>query len=292
MRSRRLSILALALAAFLFGATFVVIKAALASTPPLAFVGWRFAIGALVLSLIAPPRHASLWRDGTIAGLFLFAGYALQTAGLSLTGAGNSALITGLYVVITPLLAGLFYRRRPSGVVVGGAIVAFAGMALLTISNGIALQAGDLLTLGCAVAFAGNIVALSRLAPRHPVIPFTAVQLLVTAGLGLAGSALVEGWSVPPTDTWAAILVTGIGVSAGAFLLQVWAQTVLDSATTALVLALEPVFGVATAMVVLGERLTTRGIAGAVLMVGAIFAVVSRPAPGPMLDAEAVTPAH
>ncbi|MFQ5522488.1 MAG: DMT family transporter [Acidimicrobiia bacterium] len=286
------ALLALLVAAFLFGATFVVVKTALDDVGPLTFVGWRFLIGALLLGAFAFPKGRLLWLHGLVAGIALFAGYTLQTAGLALTSASNSALITGMYVVFTPLLAAAFSRRPPNPWAVGSAAVAFAGLILVTGTEGISFGAGDLLTLGCALAFALHILALARFARHHPVVPFTAVQLAVTAALALAASNLVEGGGLPPQSVWPALVVAGVAVGVGAFLLQIWAQTVVGPATAAVVLAAEPAFGVATAWVVLGERLDPSGWLGSALIVAAIFVAVTRQADEPALRAEAVTPAH
>ena len=292
MRRTTLAALAITVAAFLFGSTFVVIKEAVASFPPISFVAWRFLIGGVVLALLAVPRGKAIWRDAAICGFLLFSGYAFQTAGLVTTGATNSALITGLFVIITPLLAALVRRRRPRAWVVGGAAVAFAGVVLLTARDGVRLETGDLLTIGAAFSFAGHIVALARLAPRHLVVPFTAGQLLVTAALAFPVAAALEGLAFPTSREVPALIITGIGVSAGAFLLQIWAQTIIGPSLTGVLLALEPAFGVATAAVVLGERLTPTGWLGAGMIVGAIYLVITRGEEETVIEAEAVSPAH
>jgi drug/metabolite transporter (DMT)-like permease len=284
--------LAIVGAAFLFGSTFVVIKDAVAQFPPVSFVGWRFLIGGVALSLLALPRGRRLWGDALVAGSLLFVGYTAQTAGLVTTGASNSALITGLFVIITPLLAAALARRPPGAWVMVGAVLAFVGVMLLTSRDGVSLAPGDLLTLVCAVAFAGHIVALSRSAPRHPVVPFTAAQLLVTAAFAFPTALVVEGWRLPTTREVPALALTALGVSAGAFLLQIWAQTVVGPARTGILLAMEPVFGVATAAMVLEERLTPHGWLGAALIVGAIYLVVTRGEEAAQAEAEAVSAAH
>ena len=289
---RRRAVLALLVASFVFGATFVVIKAAVEQVPPLTFVAWRFLIGALALALFAIPRGKGIWWHGTIAGVALFSGYAFQTAGLTETSASNSALITGLYVVITPFLASLFARRAPSWWSVGGAALSFGGLILLTGTDGLSFERGDLLTLACAISFAFHIVALSRLARYHPVVPFTAVQLAVTSGLAFPAALLFEGPVLPPPSVWGALLLTGLGASAGCFVLQIWAQTVVGATTAAVVLAAEPAFAVATAWVVLEERLTLAGWTGAALILVAIYIVVTKQTDQASVEAEAVTPAH
>lgn len=289
---RTRAVVALLMAAFLFGATFVVIKSALENIEPLTFVAWRFLIGAVVLALFAIPKGKKIWLHGSIAGVALFAGYALQTGGLALTSASNSALITGLYVVFTPFLAAAFKKRPPSAWVVGAAVGSFVGLFLLTETDGLSLRSGDLLTLGCALAFAFHIIALARYARYHPVVPFTTVQLGITALLAFPAAWLIEGPALPSNSVIGALVLTGLGVSVGGFILQVWAQTVLGPSTAAVVLAAEPAFGVATAWVVLGERLDLSGWAGASLIVVAIYVVVTKQKDDASREAESVTAAH
>jgi drug/metabolite transporter (DMT)-like permease len=287
------AVAALVGASFLFGATFVVVKSALDDITPVSFVAWRFLIGAIVLLALAVPRGWLIWRHGALAGLALFTGYALQTAGLQYTSASNSALITGLYVVLTPFLAALFARRAPSPWVVAAAAVAFVGVYLLTGVETLELGRGDLLTIGCALGFAFHIVILAHFAHRHPVIPFTAVQVAVTAVLAFPLSWVLDGSvGFPARSVWGALALTGIGVTAGAFILQIWAQRVIGASTAAVVLAAEPVFGVATGWVVLGERLTLGGWAGAALIVVAIYLVITKQKDAASREAEGVTLAH
>jgi drug/metabolite transporter (DMT)-like permease len=287
-----LAVLSLAIAAFLFGATFVVVKDAVTALPPLGFVGWRFTIGAAVLLAVSRPRTRQVATAGIIAGLWLFAGYAFQTKGLVTTTASNSGLVTGLYVVFTPLLAAAVRRHHPRPLVVTGALVAFCGLAVLTVSSAFSLRTGDLWTIACAVAFAGHIVYLSRVTHRYPVVALTGVQLAVAGVLGLASSAVFEDFTVPGSESVTALLVTGIVVSAGAFLLQVWSQTVLGPSRTALILALEPAFAALTGAVVLGERLGRRGGVGAALILAGIYVVLVATGPEDDLEAESLSAAH
>lgn len=286
-----LPIVALVVAAMAFGATFVVVKDTVASFPPLALVAWRFLFGGLVLIALAFPTRARVWRDGAIAGTWLFFGYAFQTAGLQTTGATNSALITGLYVVFTPLVMAAWRRRRPTPWVVVGTVLAFMGLILLTIEPGFRLGRGDLLTLLCAVGFASHIAYLSTRARFHAVIPFTGAQLIVTAAWAFAASIVFEGPRIPSADVLPALLGLGLGVSAVAYLLQVWAQTRIGPSRTAVILTLEPVFGVAFGALLLGERLDVRGWIGALVIVAAIQIVLSKEPEEEVLMAEGVSPA-
>lgn len=291
-RSNR-AIFALVGASFLYGATFVVVKSALEDLEPMSFVAWRFTLGAIALGVLAVPREKTLWTHGTAAGVLLFLGYALQTAGLQSTSASNSALITGMYVVLTPLIVAILARRLPRAWVMAGAAIAFVGVVLLTGVDGLSLSGGNLLTLGCALAFAAHIVIVSHQAHLHAVVPYTAVQLAVTAALAFPAALILEGSvPLPPRDVWGALLLTGLGVSGGAYLLQVWAQTVIGASSAAVILAAEPAFGVATGWVVLGERLDLAGWLGAVLIMVAIFMVITNQRDVPSKEAEAVTPGY
>lgn len=290
MRTHRSAITALAVAALLFGTSFVVIKDALTGFPPLAFVGWRFLVAGVVLAGLAFPGRPDLWRDGSIAGVLLAAGYFFQTIGLVSTSASNSALITGLYVVFTPLLVAALNRKAPDPVVSLGAMAAFVGIALLTAREGLRLSPGDSLTVAAAVGFAGHIAFLSRTAHRHPIIPYAAAQMLTVAALALLFSFMAEGPTLPTGGEWAPILVTGVGVSGLAYLLQIWAQTRLDAGRAALVLSLEPVFGVAAGALLLGERLAPRGWIGAVFVVVAIQVVLATNQDPATIEAELTGP--
>lgn len=294
MDRRSLAYLLLAFAAALFGMTFVAVKEALSAIPPLGFVGWRFLIGAVVLMAIGRPRTRFVWVDGIVAGTVLFAGYATQTIGLEQTSASNSGLITGLYVVFTPLLAAGFARRKPPVTTVAGASLSVVGLGVLTLTDGLGFSGGDIWTLACAVFFAIHIVLLASLAPRHAVAPFTAVQLLTTAVLALGMSTVIERSGLPPQEVWLTLLATGVVVTCGAFLIQVWAQTVVGPSRTAIVLALEPVFAVLTAVVVLSERLGVRGWTGAALIMAGTYVVLvwSPPEDADLRTAEALSEAH
>ncbi len=294
MNRRTRAYLLLALAAALFGTTFVVVKDALDVLPPLAFVGWRFLIGALVLVAIGRPTSRSVWRDGSLAGVVLFLGYATQTVGLGSTSATNSGLITGLYVVFTPLLAALARRTSPAVTTIAGASLSVVGLAALTLTDNLTFAAGDLWTLACALAFAVHIVLLAKLAPRHEVIPFTAVQLVIVAVAGLVLSVTLEGAPLPPVSVWPTLVATGLLVTGGAFLIQVWAQTIIGPSRTAIVLALEPLFAVATAALLLNERLGVRGWIGAMFIIAGTYVVLvfAPPEDTDIATAEAISEAH
>ncbi len=254
----------------------MVVKDAVSDLPPLTFLAWRFGVAALALFILAPPRSSRVWVDGVVGGVLVFGAFWAQTQALTVTSATNSALVTGLYVILAPFVAAVWERRTRLGAgVVLGTVIAFAGLALLTVRDGVTPEPADLLTLLAALLLAIHIVFVSRVAPRHPLVPFTAIQMLVTAMLATGTGWITEGLPLPQQDAWLAIILTGLLVSGGAFLLQIWAQSHVTPTLAAVVLAFEPAFATAIAAAVAGERLTTQGWIGAVLIMGSIYVVIA-----------------
>ena len=200
-------------------------------------------------------------RAGLVAGVLLFAGYALQTVGLQYTSPSTSAFITGLYVVMTPIIESLVRRHPPALSVCGGIVVATVGLFLLTGAE-LDVGKGELLTLGCAAAFAIWIVYQGAYANRIHPLPFTSLQMAVVAVLCIPATA-VQGTGHLTGRAWIAIAFTGIACSAVALSLQLWGQKRIAPSRAALILLSEPVFA-GIAGYVNGERL------GAVELVGAL----------------------
>jgi drug/metabolite transporter (DMT)-like permease len=184
----------------------------------------RFAIASVTLAPFAPRRFRSFDRRGLRAGLglggLLALGYALQTAGLARTTVSSTGFITGLCVVLTPITAYVLFRDHIPGAVWVGVGFSTLGLAMLFgIEAGSA--AGDVLVLGGAIAYALQIVLLERYAPDYDPVAFTLVEMLA-AFAGFTAIALVRGGlSVPHGWTvWGTLLVTGVFLSAFAFLVQ------------------------------------------------------------------------
>lgn len=271
-------------AAVLFGTTFVVVRDAVADVAVVPFLAVRFLVGAAVLApfALASGRGRAAEADGeagaagsgsgvvpagVVCGLVLLAGYLFQTVGLQYTTAPVSAFVTYLLVVIVPVISSLALHRRPGGATAAGVVVAAIGLLLLT-GEGAGIGRGELLTLGCAVAFAVHIVLLAELAPRHDTVRLTAVQLLVVGALCAVPGLFLGGYAFP-AEAWLAAVFTGAAVSALAFSLQVWGQRRVGPTRTSLLLMLEPVAAAALGHVT-GERLGARGVAGGLLILAGI----------------------
>jgi drug/metabolite transporter (DMT)-like permease len=261
-------VLLLVLVTAVWGSTFVLVKDAISQYPTLPFLAVRFALAALVMIVIVhrPPGWRVL-RVGVLIGFALAAGYLLQTIGLETTSPGNAGLLTGLFVVFTPLIDGIFGARIPPRTIVS-ALLALVGTALLTGSGFSVPSVGDLLVIGCAVAFALHIVLLSRWAPGLPPTALAMVQMLTAAVLFSAGAA--PRFYLPPTGVWFAIVLTGVLASALGFLIQTWAQTHISASRTALILVTEPAWALLAAIVLAGQHFGLLQASGAALLLLAI----------------------
>jgi drug/metabolite transporter (DMT)-like permease len=257
-------------AAFFFGTTFIVVQDAVATADPIPFLAARFLIAGAVLAALGRPRRGSPseLRHGVIAGLALLAGYVLQTIGLQYTTPATSAFITYLLVVFVPLLSFAALRRRPHPVTLISLVPAVAGLVLLTGGADSAFGRGEVLTLGCAVAFAAHIVIVGETAGRHDAIRFTCVQV-TTVGLACAAASLAMGDVSLPASALAAAVFTGVFATALAFAAMVWAQRVVSPSRAALILLLEPVFA-AVLSALSGDALAAATIAGGSLILVAV----------------------
>ena len=260
-----------------WGVTFVQVKDAVALYPLFAFLAVRFAIATLTLAVPGTRRVRSLGSPGIAAGallgLLLAAGYALQTAGLERTTVSGTGFITGMYVVLTPLIALAFFRSRIAAVTWAGVTVSTVGLALLSGVHAGSVV-GDLLVLAAAAVYSLQIVLMERFAPRYDAVAFTLVEMAAACtGLGVVALARSElgvphGWTV-----WGALLVTGVFASALGFLVQTWAQQRTSATRTALAFTMEPVFAALFGITLAGDRLGALGWTGcAAIMVGILLA--------------------
>jgi drug/metabolite transporter (DMT)-like permease len=277
-----------------WGSTFVLIKGALADSTPAAFNLIRMTLAFL---LLAAAYHRS-WRTirrnqlaaGALVGLCLAAGYQFQTTGLARTTPSKSAFITGLVVVLVPLLSSipglrLPGSRRPRWNAFFGAALAFAGIILLTapasaqvsdttmsrvvsvLPDLTSMNIGDLLTFGCAVGFAFHCIALGHISPRIPFQPLAILQVGFCAVMMAVSLPFIEHPHVHWTPRLGiALFIAAALATAAAFSIQSWAQSILPSTHTALLLTLEPVFAWITSFVFTGERLGIRPASGALLI--------------------------
>jgi drug/metabolite transporter (DMT)-like permease len=277
--------LALTLIMAVWGSSFAILRSLMGedAASPLALVAVRMSMASLLLlAYLAVFRRSQLrmsrelLRDGIFAGALLGIGFLLQTEGLQRTTASRSGFLTGTLVVLTPLIEFAAFRRRPAAPALAGVLLAFLGMTLLSapwLDSSQATLLGDSLTLGCAVVFAAQIVALGRIAPKHPVLPLLLLQLATIAAVAIAAGPFVETqhFSGAPR-LWGALAYLALFATLLAFGIQTWAQKILPPVRVALISALEPVFAALWAALLIGERLTGRELlGGAIIVLGVVL---------------------
>jgi drug/metabolite transporter (DMT)-like permease len=278
--NRRKADAALALNTVLWGATFVLIKAALQGITPTLFLLCRFSVAGVALAVIfrkhlSQSFPAAAW----LPGLFLFAGFFFQTQGLRFTTPAKSAFLTGLTTVLVPFVAALVYKTKPQFSEVVGALVATLGMGLMTLQGPVgSISRGDVLTLICAIAFALHIVTLGHFSAvvSFPVLSVAQVGSAAVCALLLLPFAEAPRLTWQPLTVWA-ILITGLLCTALAFTIQAWAQRFTTSTRTALIYALEPVVAWITSYVVAGETFSGQAVAGAGLILAGVVLVEVKP---------------
>ena len=289
MSKRTLAHILLLATALVWGATFTLVKAALADISPLLFNLLRMTLASILLAVFNRRHLRRITRpqlvSGALAGLFLGSGYQFQTLGLAHTTAAKCAFITGMLVVLVPVFT-LIPAIRPAGtprpgILSGfGTLLGFAGLVLITTPTGTVLRTfassvepGDLIAFAGAVAFAAHLLTLAHASRTMPAgvlatlqVAFATLTMLVTLPAEHAHAAFT-----PPVLL--ALAVCSLFGTVAAFTIQSFAQQVLAPTATILLLTLEPVFGWLTSLIVLHETLTHRSLIGAVLIFTAILAV-------------------
>lgn len=272
--------------AAIWGLAFVAQRVGMDFIGPFTFNGIRFLLGgALLLPIVAllrrkpgrsqsgpaPAIDSNLYAWGFVAGLVLFAAASLQQIGLVYTTAGNAGFITGLYVVIVPLLG--IGRRQSVGAVRWFAVaIAVIGLYLLAVPGHVQINPGDLFVLGSAFFFALHVQLVDHVAKRVASLPFAVVQYAVVGVLSLVVAILFEQPDVPSIqNAMVPILYGGAGSISVAYTLQVVAQRNAPATHAAILLSLEGTFAAVGGWMILAETLSPRGLTGCGLMLAAML---------------------
>jgi drug/metabolite transporter (DMT)-like permease len=271
----------LLLTATIWGSAFVAQRVGMDYVGPFTFTGVRFALGCLVLmpfilrsnmlqNSSAKKLHnvstRTLIFSGSLAGLALFSGASLQQVGLVYTTAGNAGFITGLYVVIVPILGLVFKQRTNTGTWLGTLLATF-GLYFLSVSEKFTMAYGDLLELAGAFVWAAHVLIIGWLSPRMDPLKLAAAQYAACSALSLFTAFLFEAVAINSIYQAAIPIVYGGALSVGvAYTLQVVAQRKAHPAHAAILMSLEAVFAALGGWLILGEIMTHRGLFGCGLM--------------------------
>ena len=239
------------LATLIWGSTFFILKDTLDDVDLMFLLAFRFTLAAALLALVFW-RHwrgvdRSYWWRGGVLGALMFAAYAVQNYGLMDTTPGKNAFFTAVYCVIVPFLYWAMDRRRPSRWNVLAALLCVAGIGFVSWDGGLALSAGDLLTLLGGFLYACHIAAVAKFSQGRDIFPLTVIQFGATALCCWAGTLFTRGIPVDglPPQAWWVLLYLAVAATSVALLFQNVGQKYTDPSSAALLLALEAPFGVA-----------------------------------------------
>ena len=277
MKKTSWAAIAMLAVAITWGAAFVLMKDAIQDQPFYDFLATRFTLAVLVMIAFRPRVLKAIdgqtLKHGVILGTLLAGGYITQTIGLELTTAAITGFITGLYVVLTPLIGWLMFGNKINKQLVIGIALAFVALGFLTL-NGFAIDVNQLWVVLCAILFAGHIVGLSVWSPGKDVYALTLVQLALVAIYSWAGALMDGSYDAPVNgDGWFAIVFTAVFSTAVAFLVQTWAQSIMDPSRVAIFLTTEVLWTAVIAVLVGQEVLGLKTVLGGALMVAAMLVV-------------------
>jgi drug/metabolite transporter (DMT)-like permease len=275
-RTSLLATLALLAMTAAWGSTFFLIKDLLDRVPTLDFLAVRFAIASAAMLLVAPRAVARLSpavrRHAIVLGLLYGVAQILQTAGLAHTPASVSGFITGMYVVLTPVLAALILRTRITGVTWAAVALATLGLGVLTLS-GFSVGYGEAITLVSAVLYALHIVGLGAWSTPRDAVGMSILQIMVITAVCFVAT-VPDGIVLPSTGSdWLSVVYMALVAGALAMLGQTWAQAHLPPTRTAIIMSMEPVFAALFAVWLGGEGVTARLLVGGLMVLTAMLVV-------------------
>lgn len=273
-RPRRVRFLAevgLGLAGVIWGGNFVLVKFAMGHMPPLYYLGLRFLVGAALLAPFSIGRLRNLDRQGWLVGCgigaLLFAGFVLQTIGLRSTSPGVSGFLTGLYVIMVPIILGLFTGRWPSPMLGVGIVAVAGGLAVLSLYGRLGFGWGEALTLLATIFWALHILGVGYAASRTSAIALVQLQLSMCAVLALVGSFAIERPALfPGWGATGALLWTGVMGGLVAYVLMAVGQRYTPPTLAGVLMSLEAVFALVVSIIVGYDSLTLRTAIGFVLV--------------------------
>ena len=264
-------------AAIIWGTSFFIMKNALDVIPVFFLLAIRFSAGAVLLAILCARRWGSfspdyLWR-GAVMGAFLFLAYSIQTFGLALTTPSKNAFLTAVYCVIVPFLTWAVVKTRPDRYNIAAALLCVAGVGLVSLNEQLSINAGDLLTLVCAIFYAAHITAVAKVSPGKDITLLTVFQFAFAGLYAWIGGALTEKFptaALADPGVYLPLLYLCVMATTVALLFQNVGQIWSDPASASVILSLESVFGVLFSVLFYGDPVTPRLLMG----FGLIFVAV------------------
>ena len=286
MEKKFKGILALLCAVFIWGTTFVAQSVGMDHIGPYTFQAIRCSLAVLALIPLVWVRERlsgltdiwsrwldpALWKAGLPCGLALFTATTLQQVGLIDTDAGKSGFITAMYIVLVPVF-GLFLKHKPPKTTIPSVLIAVVGLYLLSCTGSSGINRGDILTMGCAAAFAVQILLIEGVADKFDGMRLNCVQALVCAVL--SGLFMILGREKSDlqgiVNCWFPLVYAGVMSMGIAYSMQIIGQKHIPSTAASLIMSLESVIAVISGCLILKETLTVAETLGCVLVFSAVI---------------------
>ena len=257
-----------------WGSTFALIKNILNFIPPYTFLTYRFLLATLVLMIIFWKRikrmNKTILRKGSLIGIFLFLGYTFQTLGIKYTSATKAGFITGLSVVLVPIISVFFIKEKVSRNSIIGAFFALIGLWFLNYTNSFSFNFGDFLVLLCAFSFAMHIISVGLYIKKLDYVLLVIVQLATVSILSLFLAVIFERPALNLSysfNVWWGIIFMGVFATAFAFYMQNRFQRYSTATKTAIIFSGEPIFSAIFAYFLLGEKVGLIAWIGGLLII-------------------------
>lgn len=272
------AIVLLLIGTIFWGMTFVFIKDAVSLMSVSGFLGYRFLLAGIVLSLIFAKRIRGLnlqtFKYGLLMSVPLLTSFLAQTIGLQYTTASKGGFITGLSVVFVPVILSVLQRKLPSLNIFVAVVMATSGLAFLTLGSSLQLNVGDSWVFLSAILFAIYIIMVGKISRKCDGILLSISQFLIV-GVLCTAYAGINGELIVPTQykLWQAILFTALFATAFMYTVQNYYQKYISEITTSIIFSFEPLFAAVTAFFYLNEELTEKTLIGGLLIfIGILFA--------------------
>ncbi len=263
-----------------WGSTFIIVKKSIEIMPTFAFLSLRFWLASLILTAIFFPKlkniNKYILRDGILLGIMLFLAYAFQTVALQYSKASVVGFLTGLNVVMVPIMSAVIIKKVPSIYSQIGVFLALIGVALMSLHGEFSISPGDSLAIICAFFVSVHILMTDKFSRKYDTYLLTTIEIIVLAILSTFTSMAKEPYLIPQhfsSYLIVSLLITSVFATVYAFVIQTTMQQYTTPTKTALIFTMEPVMSVIFGYTLGGEILTLKGYIGSLtIFIGLIIA--------------------
>lgn len=273
---KNLGIIGLVIVTIIWGGGFVASDIALNELSPFEIMSYRFLIASIIMGVFAWRNLKTIRKDeiiyGSILGIALFSGFALQIIGLKYTTPSNNAFLTATNVVMVPFIAYFIGRKNLNKADIIGSFTALIGVGVLSLQSNFSISTGDLFTLFCALGFAFQIYLTGIFGKKIRPSILNFLQMFTAFCLSIIGLLFSSGINLSLSKQgFSAIIYLGVVSTALCYFLQTTAQKHVDETKSAIILSMEAVFGTLFSIILLGEKPNLKMVIGGIMILSAVL---------------------